>query len=277
MMVSVLSDFEKINCIKLYQLGKSCNDIAKIYGVSRVAIQGILKRRGIKLRSQSENKRTYKCDEHFFDRIDTEAKAYFFGLLYADGCNLNSRNNITLSLQERDKHILETMTELIQPNKPLQFINLKDKNPNWNNHYRIVICSEHMCKVLNDFGLVPRKSLVKKFPEVIFNSNKDIQRHFIRGYYDGNGSISLSKYNNTYIEYCSTYEFLTTILIILDLNHDCYRMSQRNKGSNSWSLRFWRYSDILYIVDYIFSGSNLYIQRKYDEIKYVCEFILKRT
>ena len=29
--------------------------------------------------------RKYKFNENFFESIDTEAKAYFLGLLYADG------------------------------------------------------------------------------------------------------------------------------------------------------------------------------------------------
>jgi len=266
-MVSKLSDIEKIKCVELYVSGRSCKEIALEYNVSTQAIWGILKRRDVTIRSQSELQRVYPCDEHFFDQIDNEEKAYFFGLLYADGCNLDSRNNITLSLQESDKHILETMSELIQPDKPLQFIRLSHNNQNQNDQYRIVICSKHMCKVLNDYGLIPRKSLVKEFPQVILELDKDIQRHFIRGYFDGNGSVSSSQNYKTHcLSFSSTLEMCNAInnllsLYISNLNPDI-RLSHEKRKVNNYSLRYTSKHAIQKIYDYCYKSANFYLTRK---------------
>lgn len=53
-------------------------------------------------------------DEYLFDQINTPAKAYFLGLMYADGCvyhTVNSKNKTdyrtSICLQETDKTILE--------------------------------------------------------------------------------------------------------------------------------------------------------------------------
>lgn len=260
-MVSKLSDVDKLECVKLYNEGKSCKEIAQNYNVSTQAIWGILKRRNVKMRTQHEVQQKYNCDEHFFDVIDCESKAYFFGLLYADGCNLDSRNNITLSLQECDKHILDAMTQLIQPEKPLQFIKLNDKHPTWKNQYRIVICSKHMCDTLNNYGLVPRKSLIKTFPEVILHSNEEIQRHFIRGYFDGNGSHSYKS-----MDICSTYEFLQGLLDLLNIYCPVeYTIDKRhkNRDTNSYTLRLYKKENMLKVMNWLECKSNICILRKH--------------
>lgn len=53
--------------------------------------------------------RKYKLNENYFDKIDIEEKAYFLGLLYADGYIFTLRSNkyVRLQLQKIDKHILE--------------------------------------------------------------------------------------------------------------------------------------------------------------------------
>ena len=43
-----------------------------------------------------------------------------------------------------------------------------------------------MCTDLMKLGVVPRKSLIAEMP----NINKSLVRHFIRGYFDGDGNIS---------------------------------------------------------------------------------------
>lgn len=76
-MVSKLSDADKLECVKLYNDGKSCKEIAQMYNVSTQAIWGILNRRNVKMRTQHEVQQKYTCDEHFFDVIDCESKNYF--------------------------------------------------------------------------------------------------------------------------------------------------------------------------------------------------------
>ena len=52
-----------------------------------------------------------KINKNFFNKIDTEEKAYFLGFLYADGYNNTDRNSVALSLKEDDKEILEKYSE----------------------------------------------------------------------------------------------------------------------------------------------------------------------
>lgn len=57
---------------------------------------------------------------------------------------------------------------------------------------RIQISSKTLTADLLKLGCTPRKSLTLKFPnDGIFKSN-DLIRHFIRGYFDGDGSVFIS-------------------------------------------------------------------------------------
>ena len=82
--------------------------------VSENGIKGTLKRRNIPLRTYSENNQKYKRNSHYFDQIDSENKAYYLGLLFADGNNFSKHNAITLSLQEEDGYIVEKFKDEIE-------------------------------------------------------------------------------------------------------------------------------------------------------------------
>lgn len=53
-------------------------------------------------------------------------KAYILGLLYADGYNDTDRNSVSLGLKETDREVLDKITALMQPTKPLQYINTQN-------------------------------------------------------------------------------------------------------------------------------------------------------
>lgn len=67
----------------------------------------------------------YTYNENYFDIINTPGKAYFLGLMFADGCichtdkigkfkNVLHTYRMSISLQERDKVILELFRKELQ-------------------------------------------------------------------------------------------------------------------------------------------------------------------
>jgi hypothetical protein len=61
-------------------------------------------------------KKTY--NENYFEVIDTEDKAYFLGLIFADGCVTNNpkqhRYQLVIKLHKKDVHILENFINSIE-------------------------------------------------------------------------------------------------------------------------------------------------------------------
>ena len=91
---SVLSEQDKLDVVSLYMDEKwATTKIAKKYGVWSNAINGLLRRRGIKIRERGEAHRIYPINENFFNNIDSEEKAYTLGLFYADG-SVNEKKGV---------------------------------------------------------------------------------------------------------------------------------------------------------------------------------------
>jgi hypothetical protein len=122
----------------------------------------------------------------FFEIIDSEAKAYFFGLLTADGCLCKGNNSVRLTLQDRDKEILELFNQELNYNRSLFF---REKSLNsWNKRdsYLLEVSSAKFRKDLEKQGLTTRKSLTLIFPKKF---PKKFISHYICGYFDGDGCI----------------------------------------------------------------------------------------
>lgn len=256
------TDKEEQLCVDLYNSGVSIRKIVKELSTSKGCVIRTIEK--YNLEKHDKYASIYSIDDNFFDSINTEEKAYFFGLLYADGCNLLERNRIIIGLIEQDKHILEKLLKSVKCNRPLSFLNLNDKNKNHNNVYKARLHNKHMCEVLNDYGLTPRKSLTKKFPEVIKNSSEDIIRHFIRGYFDGNGGIYIrSDGYHAEIYFYSTLDMCESInkLLIKYLNINGMHIKQHGSISKLFTAK---HDYIINICNWLYKDSDneLCIYRK---------------
>jgi hypothetical protein len=133
--------------------------------------------------------RKYPIDEEFFNEIDSEEKAYFLGMLYADGTNSTKKTEVSLRLQEEDYKLLSKLNNLLQSTKPLLPI-VRDKKRKI--LYRMIINSKKISYKLNELGVVPNKTFKLIYPIWL---NKNLHNHFIRGYFDGDGCVTFNKAN----------------------------------------------------------------------------------
>ena len=255
-----LTHKEKTELFAKYETGKhTAVDLAKEYPVSSTAISALLKRHGYKAKSHSELQRKYEINETFFDTVDTEEKAYFLGFLYADGYNNTDRNSVALSLKEDDKEILEKLNNLLQPKKPLQYVKIKTTNSS--NQYRLVIANNHISQKLVELGCDKAKTY-----SLIFPSEKQVPkylvRHFIRGYFDGDGWAGKKA-----ISVVSTLNFCNSLAEILnqELNVNSYiRVRHPERKNNIRQLEI-NHKQARTFLKWIYNDSTIYLQRKYDK------------
>ena len=98
------SNYTDQEIIDSYLQGDYLRSIEKQYHIDMRTIKNILNKNNIEY-----NKKIYRkhiINEKYFDSIDSEDKAYFLGLLFADGCVAKNGYNICLTLKNNDKHIL---------------------------------------------------------------------------------------------------------------------------------------------------------------------------
>jgi hypothetical protein len=189
--------------IKNYLFGFSSIHIAKQYNVSPQIIRYILKKNNVKIRSSV--KRTYSLNEYYFDKIDTIDKAYFLGLLFADGCNTGKGLKITLT--EDDKEILEKFIKSINYGGNIKITQTEGGYESLKKTAILQICSKKISEDLIKHGCVKNKTHLLKFPKIdviYFN-------HFIRGFFDGDGGININKKNQGRIYFTGNKDLICEI------------------------------------------------------------------
>lgn len=252
----------KTQIINLYTSGKSCYEIATIYNCSAPAIHEILKKSNTPRRSLSIAMTKYSHNKDYFKVIDTEDKAYFLGLLYADG---NISNNImSINLQEKDKHILDSFKTFINYTGPLT-INIKEGNRQ--TQWKLSIVSNNLVNDLLIHGIMPLKSFKLTFPTTI---PKELQHHFIRGYFDGDGCIYVPNNKaDCSFSLVSTFELLDSIKVILvnelQFNNNNLYNPPKVKGKNVFTLSYYGRKSLIKLREWLYKDATIYLNRKYDK------------
>ena len=240
--------------IDLYNNKKiSTANIAKQLKIGITTVQRKLSNLKL-LKSVSETKRKYTFNHNYFEKIDNEDKAYFLGLMYADG---NISINKCIRLTSKDKYILEKLFECINHTGVIyrEFHNKFKKEC-----FKAQASSEKMFNDLNNLGCVPNKSLILKFPTNIPN---DLVHHFIRGYFDGDGTVGIynlkgSIWKRLTCGFCGTKEFLTDLNIKSGM-----KIKTLKKQKNIFRLTF-SVEDSNELYKYMYKDATIFLTRKKD-------------
>ena len=134
---------------------------------------------------------------------------------------------------------------------------MKSERPisSYPNSSQLRLNSKILSQDLINLGCIPKKSLVLGFPEI----PKEYLCHFVRGFFDGDGSIHFNKPNTIKISFISTQKFLEKLQIELnkELNIKIGPLSREKKmhialyyGDDARKLCYWMYENSkgLYLI-----------------------------
>lgn len=167
---------------------------------------------------------------------------------------------------------MEKFAKAIGYNKKLT-ITKADKNEH--TRCRVCLSSEILWKQLNSLGCTPKKSLTLKFPDENVFKSKDLIRHFIRGYFDGDGCISYGNKEHTIPTYqiLGTKEFLETVMKYLNVEetlfHNHYEKDNLTMYIRSSSRK------AMELLHNLYDNCSIYLKRKYDRFIYFCRVFEK--
>lgn len=243
--------------------------IGKLFNCGNKVIGRVLERNNIPRTGVGQRK--YALNEHYFDIIDTQEKAYILGFFYADGCNFKPKSTVSMSLQEDDVEILEKIRLEIQSEKPLEYLNYSNKHDfgyTYKNQYRLQLFSSYMCNTLESIGMIPNKSLQLQFP----NISEKLYSHFIRGYFDGDGSVYFADNGNCVVTITSTDDFCRCIKNIVEhsLKIHCTISNASNNNGITKVLSISGKYQVETFFDWIYEDANLYLKRKHQ--KYIDKY-----
>lgn len=265
-MKSKLTDQQRVDIVHEYKNSNiKCVELARRYNISRPSICYLLKTRGVKIRNDhSVLQRKHSLNQEYFKKIDSEDKAYFLGLMYADGYNDEKNHRLVISLQERDGDILETFRAKIEYGGKLGFIPANNKTYMRQNQYSLSIRSHEISKDLKNLGCWQKKSLTLKFP-----TEKQVPshlvHHFLRGYWDGDGCIEKGCFRT---EIVSTKDFCSSVRSLIDTILDIQTISKRankySKNEITYRLRSRNKLDTIKILDWLYKDASIFLKRKHN-------------
>lgn len=260
---------EELEGIKYYYIDKgyTLSKVGSIYGTKGATISIILKTMGVKIHTARVN-RLFTHD--YFENIDTEAKAYFLGLIVADGNvdNSSSTRSENIRLELKDKDILELLVKETKTSSALQYYKREGRK---NATYKWSVRSSKMADDLKKYGVVPNKTYVTD--SLYFGLREDLKRHYIRGIVDGDGSIYRS--NDTW-NLNVTSKSVNFLEELQDVFMEMTGKLNRKKITDYKGVHKLVYvsRDVEKLCHVLYTDSNFYIKRKKDLAKLVVDDIV---
>lgn len=240
---------------------------------------------GLPLRSNRDKTLKYTCDSHYFDVINTEEKAYWFGFISADGYITKARSGtnkrVGLSLNTEDKTHIEKFKNAINTNAPINDYEVKTSGYKIGAKYsRIIISDPILAEGLIKCGCIEDKTDRLLYPSLEILP-KELEKHYIRGYFDGNGSIikMSNKYTSWALSICSTEDVLLHIdQYMLDngISNQLHVLSKRKPEHITMNLKIGGRGIVERFCDDIYGDATIYLDRKYQKYLQLKEEIKAR-
>ena len=283
--------------------GKSLSDIAKELQCSRQYIHKRLKEYEIDRRSLSTARiSAYEKGKLNYQRLDTDGNlidinpvkhivqedffskwtpemAYVLGWIFTDG-NLDPGRlldptrkttltipRLTLALSEKEP--IEKVLSLMKTKSTILF--RKETHYSGSTQGALYYFHINNKKIYNDLiylGLKPNKSLTIKFPEI----PEEYLRHFIRGCWDGDGSVFLDKKNIIAHFVSGSFHFITGLVKYLTSKDLTDRTIYEINNKKSFKKTYYvKYSGAncykLFHLLYDNVDSSMFLKRKYNVFK----------
>lgn len=186
----------------MYNKNMTTVEIAKELSVTDATIAKVLRKNNIKIRKAQ--RRSIVKNHSIFKNIDNKYKAYFLGLIIADGSILIDKREgrsrrVSLSFKKSDIDLLYKFADFIgcKRDKVLTY----EKN-NRQECY-LTFSSEEMVNDLEKYGVVNNKTHSMKFPRSI---REDLIKYVILGIFDGDGTVFSTTSNRNTFGFYGTYD-----------------------------------------------------------------------
>ena len=263
---------EQVQYVKENYLTKSNEQLGKDLGKTQSSICNKIRRLGL-IRPDK-----YTYDRNFFHTIDNEEKAYWLGFMCADGYISKTRDEsyeVGIELQIGDIDHLKKFNKSIKGNveigtreRQLGFKN-REENHKFYKQCNIRLYSKQMVDDLYNNGCVYNKSDKLKLSKV----PDDLFFHYLRGYFDGNGSVlkqtsrkrNCIRFNFT----TASYDFVTELreLLYNKYNITSYIVKEKIRyedGIQAYRLNVSGLENNYRFGKMLYDNAHIYLDRKYN-------------
>jgi hypothetical protein len=273
---SIGTTIEEITHLYLNE-GKSLKALSRKFGISPNTIKNRLVGNNVPIRTQIAK---YDFNQNFFDEINTEEKAYWLGFIWCDGSVISSASNslsVKVSLSEVDDGHLVKLKEVLDADHPIHYYEIAQGYGSAFREARLNIGNTHFGKTLREvYGMIPYRTdpymAIERVPD-------NLMRHFIRGVYDADGSISLyyaqekDCRNPTMKMSLQLYttevliDFIQGYFVTERLRETKTKTIKRHKGrdGHATGLNISGTNQVVGILEYLYGDSSVHLERKYNK------------
>lgn len=246
--------------------GDTVSEIEVRYSISKVRIRDVI-RAGIgkvnaNIKTQGKKhsgqfKRKYTRNSDVFEQIDTEQKAYFLGLMCSDG-NIY-KGYVTISLKDNDVDAIEKFKDFLETDREI-------KETSYDGSMREMrLYDRKMYNDLKFLGITENKSKTLDITNVAKHIPENLLNHFIRGYFDGDGTITKCERNgNSIFSVCATENSCIFIKNFLDIKT---KILKDNRHETVYYVRVGNKEKIENIYSILYSNATVYMDRKFEKFK----------
>ena len=206
----------------------------------------------------------------------TDALAYVLGLLFTDGClskrvvrhKHNTKHTFHIKLAQKEPELLKKVLKLMNCNAKIFFVEKKVYGYTVAGaRYEFGFDCTSIYTDLVKIGLKTKKSLDIQFPDI----PKQYVRHFIRGCWDGDGTVYKCKGRNHISAgfFSGSLPFISNLLRVLVKSGLSARKIYIKKGKNmSYYLKY-HGQECIPLFHYLYDGvpESQYLTRKYNVFK----------
>jgi hypothetical protein len=261
--------------VELYNSGLTSIEISEIFKVSKPTILKRLRENDVIMRPNAWEKK-YKFNEDFFSEYTTE-NCYWAGFIAADGW-IGRTGSIGIEINRIDEKHLIKFCNIIKRDPILHYRDKIQESGNVSHLCSLNLRSETIINNLkNKFYIVPAKSLILKPP---INIPFEFQKHFVRGFFDGDGCITASyakkkkHYNTRFCITAGSYYILDWIKYVMQkqiLNIGNPSITKDKRKKNTYGITFGGNKQVPLIMSWLYENcENNYLDRKfkkYNDIK----------
>ena len=249
-------------------------NIIKEYGISDRHYKKIILENGGVIKERVQK---YNFNENYFEKIDTEDKAYFLGFIVADGCvRDNKAKYMKLKLKYNDYNILEKFIKYTEYLGNVYYH--KDKK-----YCELTLSGEKIILDLNNLGIFSNKTMIVKYP----NIPRELENHFMRGLFDGDGCISVRTVKENSrdtgprgpVNICSgSIDFIETYVDKLNEYCGITKNKIRCPKGTYYVIDWGSFSDIEKFYEFFYKDATVYLERKketFDNAVYISRSKIK--
>ncbi len=224
------------------------------------------------MQTSTQINRTHSINEHYFDKIDTQEKAYWLGFLWADGSisktakRASGPNRIRVTQKWDEREHLERFREAISADNEIVPV----YHESGHTVAQLDINCRPLCEALQKLGYGP-KSIRTHIPKI----RKNLMNHFVRGYFDGDGCLSVYVQKTARSDIQRQEWSLTGDKKLMRefkdlLSHEAgttptVAMKGYKKSPKTSSLRYGKKADIKLLYDYLYKNASVYLDTKHEK------------